>query len=218
MMSDTANALVLAALKLREGKPLAAARLIAQAAHAPDFCLVAKKMLRAAEASDEVPDTEPKQVSVKEYAAEYLRPIFDEANNSLASDEDDEDFIDPALVTASDSDDKEAFETAEHAEKKAATEADQDAQVLYDREEEDDDTDEYADPDDEPDDESADYAVSGDEETADTSDIESINARLYASLVEINAAARKRKKTKAKKKQSKAASSGKKIKLTPREV
>lgn len=195
-MKDTAQYIVLAALKLREGKPIAAAKFMGKAAEAEDLELTAKTILRAFDEKSSVAKEEPSVELVYSKSDSYpVLPFFEQAQKEAESEEGGYD--DPLQA----SNYEEDFETAEHEEEAAADEADDE------------------------DDEEDDYSVGGDSEFTEDADPEHLKAVFATKLFSIVAAAKKKKAKKAKskkkapvKKQSNAAATGKKIQLTPRDT
>lgn len=199
-MKDTAQYIVLAALKLREGKPIAAAKFMGKAAEAEDLELTAKTILRAFDEKSSAAKEEPSVELVYSKSDSYpVLPFFEQTQKEAESEEGGYD--DPLQASNSEED----FETAEHEEEVAADEAD--------------------DEDDEEDEGSDDYSVGGDSEFTEDADPEHLKAVFATKLFSIVAAAKKKKAKKAKskkkapvKKQSNAAATGKKIQLTPRDT
>ena len=199
-MKDTAQYIVLAALKLREGKPIAAAKFMGKAAEAEDLELTAKTILRAFDEKSSATKEEPSVELVYSKSDSYpVLPFFEQAQKEAESEEGGYD--DPLQASKS----EEEFENAEHEEEVAADEAD--------------------DEDDEDDEGSDDYSVGGDSEFTEDADPEHLKAVFATKLFSIVAAAKKKKAKRAKskkkapvKKQSNAAATGKKIQLTPRDT
>lgn len=199
-MKDTAQYIVLAALKLREGKPIAAAKFMGKAAEAEDLELTAKTILRAFDEKSSAAKEEPSVELVYSKSDSYpVLPFFEQAQKEAESEEGGYD--DPLQASNSEED----FENAEHEEEVASDEAD--------------------DEDDEEDEGSDDYSVGGDSEFTEDADPEHLKAVFATKLFSIVAAAKKKKARKAKgkkkaqvKKQSSAAATGKKIQLTPRDT
>lgn len=202
-MKDTAQYIVLAALKLREGKPIAAAKFMGKAAEADDLELTAKTILRAFDQKSEVVKEEPSVELVDSRSDSYpVLPFFEHAQQEAESEEGGYD--DPLQASKSEED----FEEYEHEEEVASDEAD-------DEDDEDDEEDEGSDG----------YSVGGDSEFTDDADPEHLKAVFATKLFSIVAAAKKKKARRAKsrkkapvKKQSNAAATGKKIQLTPRDT
>ena len=194
-MQGVVKLLILAALKLKENKPVAAAKLMGEASQIPSFEKQAKGILRlmsSAESKDSgssVSLVDGTSLAEKDFSSyKQLPKVLDGYEKSLSEEE--LGIEDPYSLTASS---KEDFEEGECEESKAEDEHDVDAD------------------DQEP------YAVGGDTELTDDVEPERVKASFALELMRISAAA-KSKAARRKKRLSDSARNGKKIKLTPRDA
>jgi hypothetical protein len=198
-MQDVAQLLILAALKLKENKPMAAAQLMGDASQLPGFELKAKKILRLVSSAESVEQVkeEPSVALVdmtnrtKDFSSYKSKPVLLNQYDRVLE-EDQEGIADPYSLRASDSS-RANYEEGEE----EASEAEDEHDVDED--------------DQEP------YAVGGDTEMVEDAPVESVRASFAIELMKITAAAR-RKTALRKKRMSDSARTGKKIKLTPRDA
>jgi hypothetical protein len=183
--SSTIEKIALAALQLSQGKSISAAKFMGEAAESPDLLRAVKTILRASDILAESAEEDEKK-PVEAAIPPHRKPPV------VAAEKHDMDEVSPV----------EGFVSRHDIEQEMLSEARDSDDSLEEAEDQEEDASNESDEDE-------------DEDADDGADIEIINARFTKALMNITAAAKKKK---VKRKSSTSVKTGKKIKLTPRDI